>query len=399
MRRTLTALHRWLGLFTAVFLFIAGFTGAIISWEHELDALLNPELYRLQPKAATGQMSSLELADQIEAQDPQARVRFLPLAVEPGETLQLSVLPRIDPATHEPYSLEYNQVAVDPRTGDVQGKRMWGAVSLARANLLPFLYRLHYTLHLPDVFGVETGTAFMGIVGVVWVLDNVASLAISFPSRKIWRRSFAFRWKQGGHRLVFDLHRSGGVWLWLLLLTVAITSVSMNLGDEVVRPVVSMVSPLTPNVFDGAPREARASEPEISRAHAVELARAEAAKRGWTAPAGGVFYDSEARLYGVGFYEPENDHGDSGLGNPWLYFKSDDGAYKGQDVPGEGSAGDIFMAAQFPIHSGRIFGLAGRIAISCLGVLIATLSATGILIWLRRRRRRTAARPSHSAAA
>ena len=36
-RQILTTLHRWAGLFLAVFLFISGLTGAIISWDHELD--------------------------------------------------------------------------------------------------------------------------------------------------------------------------------------------------------------------------------------------------------------------------------------------------------------------------------------------------------------------------
>ncbi|MGS0743339.1 PepSY domain-containing protein [Glaciimonas sp. GG7] len=53
-----------------------------------------------------------------------------------------------------------------------------------------------------------------------------------------------------------------------------------------------------------------------------------------------------------------------------------------------GSAGDIFMQAQFPLHSGRILGLTGRILISVMGAVVALLSATGLLIWLRKRRAR-----------
>jgi uncharacterized iron-regulated membrane protein len=37
------------------------------------------------------------------------------------------------------------------------------------------------------------------------------------------------------------------------------------------------------------------------------------------------------------------------------------------------------------LHSGRIFGRAGRIAITLLGLAIATLSATGVMIWARKR--------------
>ena len=46
MRRQLVRLHRWFGVATALFLFVAGLTGAIIAWDHELDAALNPSFYQ-----------------------------------------------------------------------------------------------------------------------------------------------------------------------------------------------------------------------------------------------------------------------------------------------------------------------------------------------------------------
>lgn len=44
MRNLATLLHRWVGLAIAGFLFVTGLTGAVISWDHELDNLLNPHL-------------------------------------------------------------------------------------------------------------------------------------------------------------------------------------------------------------------------------------------------------------------------------------------------------------------------------------------------------------------
>lgn len=391
MRRILTTLHRWFGLFTALFLFIAGATGAIISWDHELDEALNPELFKIPGAGEGPALSPYELADRIEAAEPRAAVQFLPLELEPGHTLVAFMRPRIDPVTGQPYELGFNQIAVDPRSGVIQAKREWGAISLSRANLLPFLYRLHYTLHLPKTRTTDWGMLFMGLVALVWVIDCFIALAISFPSCKVWKRSFAFRFKQGGHRLVFDLHRSGGVWLWGLLLVIAVTGVGMNLDDQVMRPVVSFFSPLTPSPFDGAGEGKHPPiEPRISRQRAVEIASAEAASRGWKGIAGGMFYDVDTGVYGVTFHEPGNSHGDGTLGTPWLYFRGRDGVYAGDEIPGSGSAGDLFLQAQFPLHSGRLFGLPGRIGISILGALIAMLSLTGILIWARRTSRRPA---------
>jgi uncharacterized iron-regulated membrane protein len=392
MRAGLVVLHRWLGLFMAVFLFIAGLTGAVISWDHELDEWLNPQMFHAKSGAATT-FSALELAEKLEAQDQRAMVTYLPLAIEPGHALGMSVGAKLDPQTGKAYAIDYNQVALDPATAEVQGQRMWGDVSLSRENLLPFLYKLHYSLHIPDGFGMELGMLFMGIVGIVWVIDSFVALWISFPNRTAWRKSFAFRWKQGGYKLHFDLHRSGGVWLWALLLMLAVTSVSMNLQFQVVRPLVSLVSELSPSPFAvRAPNPADEPRmPMINRAEAIRLAQAEAEKRQWTLPAGGVFYSAEVGIYGVGFFEPGNDHGDGGLGNPWLYFDGQDGRFLGAVEPGVGTAGDIFMQAQFPLHSGRILGLPGRILVSLLGLAVAVLSVTGIVIWARKRAGRASA--------
>lgn len=384
LRRALGLLHRWFGLFTAVFLFIAGATGAVISWDHELDAALNPTLYRSQDGV---HRSALELADAVEAAHPEARVSYLPLAAEQGETLQVWVEPRLDKGTGKPFEIAYNQVALNPVSGAEQGRRFWGDPSLTRENLLPFLYKLHYSLELPPVGGYDVGMLFMGIVAIVWVLDTFVALALSFPHPRSWRKSFAFRWRRGGQALTFDLHRSGGVWIWLLLLVLAVTAVSMNLRSQVVVPIVSAFSTLSPNPFDSRTplTPGQQIEPKFTRAQILDLAKADAAKRGWQAPPGALFHSAEYGVYGVGFFAAGNDHG-NGLGNPWLYFNASDGTPAGEIIPGTGSAGDLFLQAQFPLHSGRIIGTTGRVLVSLLGVAVAALSVTGIVLWWRKRR-------------
>jgi uncharacterized iron-regulated membrane protein len=396
MRPVLVRLHRWFGIAIALFLFVAGSTGAVIAWDHELDGLLNPTFFHARTDGPA--LSSLELARRVEAADPRLRVTYLPLAVEPGHTLQMMVWPRADPETQQPYKLDFNQIAVDPATGEIQGRREWGAVSLARLNLIPFLYKLHYTLHLPFTGGVDIGTWLMGIVGIVWIFDSVIALVLSFPSAKAWRKSFAFRIARGGYPLTFDLHRSGGVWIWGLLLMMAVTSVSMNLSNEVVRPIVSLLSPLTPTPFSdptlaGTPQPGK---PDLSREQVLEAAGKIAAEKHIGAPAGAIFYAATLHTYGVGFFAAGKDHGDGPLGNAWIYLNAGSGLPTGATIPGKGSAGDIFMQAQFPLHSGRIAGLAGRIAVSALGVAVAILSVTGLMIWLKKleaRRRQTRGAP------
>jgi len=395
IRSLLVLFHRWFGLAAAVFLFIAGATGAVISWDHELDEWLNPHLYQARSRSGTA-LPPLELARRVEAADPRVSVSFMPLALEPGRTFTASVDPRVDPATGKLFEPGYNQVALDPVTGEVQGRREWGKVSLTRENLLPFLYKLHYTMHIPEGWGIEFGLWLMGLIAMAWVLDTLVALWISFPNWRGWRRSFAFRWRGGRHKLSFDLHRSGAMWVYGLVLMLSVTSVAMNLQNEVMRPVVSWFSELTPSPFASrtpAPPEQPVA-PALALQRYIDQARAEAQRRGWTDPPGGLFVSGSFALVGVGFYRAENSHGDGGLGNPWLYFDARTGAPAGDNVPGTGTAGDIFLQSMFPLHSGRIIGMPGRVLMSVMGVVIAMLCVTGVLIWARKRRARRMPRPA-----
>lgn len=389
LRPALVVLHRWFGLTAAVFLFIAGLTGAVISWDHELDEWLNPHLFHA--RTAGEPLPVQTLRAQVERNDPRVRVTYMPLQVEPGHTWMASVAPRINPATGQPYVLDYNQVAVDPATGAVQGRREWGRVSLTRENLLPFLYKLHYSMHLPEGWGIELGVWLMGLIAMAWVVDTLVALWLSFPQWRQWRRSFAFRWQAGGHKRTFDLHRSGAMWVYPLVLMLAVTSVAMNLPTQVMRPVVSWFSTLSPSPFDSrvpVPPQ-QAVEPQIHAAQAIALAQQQARQRGITAPAGGLLLSTEFGVWGVGFFDADNSHGDGGLGNPWLYVDARTGAAAGAHVPGTGSAGDLFLQSMFPLHSGRILGVTGRVLISLMGLLIAMLSVTGVLLWARKRAART----------
>lgn len=407
MRPLLALLHRWVGLATAAFLFVSGVTGAVISWDHELDGLLNPHL--TEARAAGPARPSLDLATRVEAADPRAWVTYVPLTPEPGHSLALGVEPRVDPATGRLFTLGYNQVFLDPATGDELGRREWGqAWPITTETLVSFLYKLHYSLHIPEMWGIDRwGPWFMGGIAALWTLDCFVGLALTLPARRAARanrdpavkrrpaRGFWARWapawkvkaSSSAHRLNFDIHRAVSLWTWALLLTLAFTAVSLNLHREVFLPVLSRVSRVTPSPHDlrvAADRH-RPIPPRLTREEAAALGRAEAARRGWKAPAGAVSYSPEYGIYSVAFLKPGDDQGATGVGPAQLYVDGGDGRILGQREPWVGTAADVFVQAQFPLHSGRILGLPGRVLISVMGLVVAALSVTGVAIWWRKR--------------
>lgn len=449
MRLIMTLLHRWVGLTIAAFLFIAGFTGAIISWDHELDELLNPHLTESTTEGP--HISALELARQVEARDPRARVTYLPLAAEPGHSLSMFVEPRVDPKTSQLYELGYNQVFLDPVTGTVLGKREWGqAWPITTETLISFLYKLHYSLHIPEMWGTDTwGLWLMGGIAILWMVDCFVGFYLTLPPRsaapraaralanrkpvslptvtraragrfhplaprvparngslskflRLENKTFWQRWKPAwlikasgsAYRINFDVHRAFGLWTWAMLFMLAFTAFSLNLYREIFYPLMSMVSQVTPTPYDvRTPTPLNEPiEPKIGYAELIEKARAEAGPRGWTEPVGAVGYSPEYGVLSARFFYPGGDHGAAGVGPPELYFDGTDGRYLGDRQPWVGTAADIFVQAQFPLHSGRILGIPGRILISIMGIVVAVLSITGVVIWAKKRSARVASR-------
>ena len=56
-----------------------------------------------------------------------------------------------------------------------------------KLNRLTVVRQLHYSLHIPDAFGLELGIWLLGLVAMVWCLDCLVALWLSFPSARSWR--------------------------------------------------------------------------------------------------------------------------------------------------------------------------------------------------------------------
>lgn len=375
-RPALVWAHRVLGLSTAIFLFIAGLTGSILAFHTELDGLLNPHAYQTSGEGAP--LSPDALAARVEAGHPDRVVWYMALEREPGHSAMVFAIGRTDPATGQPVDLKTNFFNVDPVTGTILAERLWGECCFSRLNLIPFLYEFHHNLSLPETFGI----LLMGVVALAWLVDSFVGFFLTFPRGRPflakWRPAFTVK---GGSpfRLNLDLHRAAGLWLFLLLILIALSSVTMNLRTEVVEPVVRLFSRLTPTPFSNPPLE-KLRDRTLPFNAALDAATRAARARGWQDDAGQIYYSPHYGIFGVGF----GDHDDP-MRERWLFLSGDTAEPIGEVVPWAGTAGDIFVQLQFPIHSGRILGLPGRILIAVMGVVIAGLSVTGVYIWWKKR--------------
>lgn len=372
--------HRWAGLAIAFFLVIAGTTGALLPFYEPLDRFVAGDFHQ----ASVGPtLDPLRLHARAERLSGGIATR-LPLHFEPGAASVFSIVPR---PGHPP--LGFDEIALDPVTGAETGRRTWGAITEGTVNLMPFVYRLHYSLALDS-----WGSWILGIAGLVWTLDCFVGFYLTLPAARRgwlgrWRKAWAIR-ATSAPKLEFDLHRASGLWLWPVLLLFAWSSVGFNL-EPVFSPVMTAVLGDADSRAAPPPLTAPRVSPRLGWREALARARrltaAAERQRGFVVTREMFLnYDATSGAYIHGF-RSDRDVTEKFAGAR-LWFDGDTGAMHALKLPTGEHRRTTVETWLFGLHMAAIGGLPVRIVVSVIGVAVTALAVTGILIWLRRRRAR-----------
>jgi uncharacterized iron-regulated membrane protein len=389
-RRFRVLLHRYAGLTMAACLFMAGLTGSILAYRHEIDAWLNSALAHTGSRGA--QLPPQAMIDAVEKAYPNVRVTLVPLKIDTGNSAEIRVESRYDSASKTPRTLAFDRVYLDPVTGRVLGTRGTRTTGISRENIMQLTADLHSKILLGG-----NGRIFMGIIALIWVFDSFVSLSLTLPPARPffsrWRRQWTMKLSGPSVRSALNWHRVIGLWLWIILLPLAISSVYMNFPSGFVSAVATLSKPAPSAFLTRHPvPEKRDIEPALGYREILARAEKDATARGIKKTPGLIFYNSYYRLYGL-MYRPTQNHRGAGLGDPFLCYDADTGELVSATIPGDGNLGDHVIALQRQIHSGDIGGPLGRAAVSATGILIAVMSVTGPLIWWKKQRlRRTTQR-------
>jgi len=383
-RRVWTATHRYLGLATLGFLFLAAVTGCLLCVRGPLDAALNPDLFHRSSGA--GQIEPITAARALEASRPELRVRSFFLTIPVGGNLAVTVDAR-DPKR----PLDYDQVFLDGADGHVAGVRTL-APGWDRRHFLQGVYVFHYTL-----LGGDWGRWIMGVAALGWFVGAMVGLYLTFPARppilRGWLRAWTFKTTSRLGRLLLDLHQASGLWLLIGVIILAFTSVSLNFFDEVVTPVVTAVSPPRPSPFDTPPpaTPVTSAARQIGFDDALRLAIARAKARGLAWRPAALDYTPNRNLYSVTF-TPSGVVRYQGLGPVSYLYDAADGRFVYDDNPYEDSAGRKFARALYPLHTGEVVGPVGMTLIFLVGLSTIEMCVTGAIVWWMKRGPRIAAR-------
>ncbi len=384
-RQLWVILHRWAGLSIALFLVIAGITGAVLPFEEELTFASRPDAaYAAPPRPGARPLDGMTIAERVERATG-AAVPFVTLNVPDDHVVRMFVASRPGgPA------LPYDVVWADPYTGQVRLTYRWGGLSDGLVNVVPFLYSLHYGFIAGD-----WGRWAFGIAALVWTIDCFVGFYLTWPVRRVPHRgaaSWLARWRPawrirraGGYKLVFDLHRAGALWLWPMLFVFAWSAVALLL-PQVEQPVMRIFG--AEQAYQPPALARPLAAPPVVMRDAIQRGTAAfgqiGARQGFAVERmTGISYDPASGLYRLMARTSLDASDAAGLTTLWLDGRT--GRAVRFDPPQGRTSADAFVTWTEYLHMADVFGLPYRILVSLFGFAVTMLTVTGVLIWTRKR--------------
>jgi uncharacterized iron-regulated membrane protein len=358
--------HRWLGLTLGAWFALVGASGAILVFEDRIDEWLNPTLL---VSASRGPRLPVEaIFERAHAAYPLAEVERIRFPAIQGEVFRLTLR-----LSSRRVGAERAEVTFDPVTGAHLGARSVEQLGFDPPRAMRTLYEFHRNVLLGTV-----GSNVVGIAGALLLTSAVTGFLVAMPRRRSgWRRVIGVKFRSGMTRTLFDVHRSLGSTLCVLLLLATLTGITLVYLNYV-RDLVGVFSRVAP--FPVVPWRASERSPALS----VQQV-----------------YDRVSRIY-AGSAISEMHVPSKPTAGYLVYLRKDDDIHRLGDTlvwvhPTSGeillerssrnrSSGESFMHWLFPLHSGTAFGLPGRITMCVTGVAPFVLVMTGLWVWSRKRR-------------
>ena len=365
-------IHLILSIVFSIPLLIVGTTGAILSYQHELEALINADSKKVEK---TGEMQSVEkilqsFSEQTGAKQP---VRL--------------VVPKSDDEAFVIYANRNDAYLVDPYTAQIIGKdRGTGFVLTVMA--------LHRNLGLAlsgNKTAAEVGKQIVGASATAMILLVISGVWLHFPRlRRKFIEAIKPNFKLKKYALFYNLHTSLGTLSAVVYLLICLTGLNWSYSwynDAVMKLFVSS---------QNLP-QASAPKAAASKDHAAASAKEEGKK-----PATYKFSDVQ-RAYeifrssgieykeftlmlaagdkiGVRYYEPDAPATARPKG---ASVKLKEGKVAEQKQTDGITAGE-FKDANYQLHTGYFFGLAGKILWSLVSLCMALFIFSGFYMTAKR---------------
>lgn len=370
--KRLYGLHSWAGIVLGWFMFVVAWTGTAALFVEEIITFEDPSLRLAVPQIAPdiepavaamhAELSEIGRIDYFIVDFPRPHTPFYRLrggAVEQGAGLQ-----RFERKLH-------------PITGDDLVNRGEGAAH--------WMLEFHTNLMIPG----NIGRAIVGLAGIVWGLAIATGL---FIHGKLIREFFTLRLDRSQRLKWQDSHKVMGVLTLLFSIMIAFTGAFLGI-IAILAPIIAVIAFKgdTESLIDAV--VGKATEPAGVQAQMLTMEEVQAI--------------THPRIEDTPYRVLITNYGDAAAQFDVLFFEDTQMAttailpvsgVTGAPLPRprltDPQAANRVVNAMSPLHFGTYGGIALKWLYAVLGLFMCIISATGIMLWIERRRHSAEGRKS-----
>lgn len=369
MKKSIRKIHLWLGLTSGIIIFIVAITGCFYAFQEEIQNIT--EEYRFVEK----QNVPILLPSKLEAIARKELPNKLLHAIhyKGREKSAEAIFFHYDEKIKE--NNYYQIVHINPYTGEVL------KVNDMYSGFFRWILDGHFYLWLPH----EIGQTVIASATLIFVIIIISGFILWLPkNKKAAKQRFWFRWKDGikWKRKNYDLHNITGFYVMSVALIFAITGLVWGfpwfaygyynlIGGKkslVYEDPISIQAKVLHKVDNPLDKAYLLMQKEYPNAVSIEVHPPETKTSPIAANANldeGTYWKTDYRYFNqYTLEEQEVNHIYGRLANA--------------------SNSDKMMRMNYDIHTGAIFGLAGKIFAFLISLLIASLPITGFMIWFGR---------------
>lgn len=360
-------IHWFLGITVGSLLVVVGTSGALLSFEDEILAWLNPGIITVDAREQA-RLTPGQLIHRLRQQDPARQVATVLLKAAPADAVRVTFVPAPGAAREVRYA--------DPYSGDL----LPAARGLA---FYEFVDKLHRWLLMPR----SMGSWFTGTAAACLLVLALSGLYLRWPRRVTdWRRWLKLDFALTGRPFLWNLHAVLGTWALVTYLVFTISGMYWSfawvesgidaLAGKVRPPRAAMMSapPLAPR---DRPRAAAPAPLDLGPAWSAFLQ---------TVPA----YDNVLVRVPARANQPVNfQYLDANPPHDRARNRMEvslDGAVRKHERFDASPKAVQFVNSFRPLHTGSYWGLPGRIGMMLGALCLPMFAVTGWMLYLKRRK-------------
>lgn len=359
----LKKIHLWLGLITGPLVFVIAITGCLYAFQEEIQN--TTQAFRFYEKKETKQLTASGLKAIAEKENPGKKVHAV-------QTFADNHTAKVIFYEYEKY---YLTAYLNPETGKLL------ATKDQEKGFFPFVLKGHFYLWLAP----EIGQPLVASVTLIFTFIVLSGLVIWWPRKGNKSQRFKIKWYASWKRRNFDLHSVLGFYTLVFALIFSITGLVW--GFQWFRNSYYSLASFGGKYVDyyepSSLKKTDSLNLQINRVHtllvknhpnyhAVEVHFPESAKG---TIAANVNYESGTYWKTDYFYFDQRTLEELPVNHYWGKL-------------GTATFADMLFRMNYDIHTGAIFGLAGKIFAFLVSLVIASLPVSGFIFYLGRKKKK-----------